>query len=102
MLFRSRALEDGFHEKLGPFDRQVQLGPQCSMLNEGPAPMTAHMAGIDGVPPAMEVGGDKGENVQRDAIGGDERVPPLANGRQGGRSILVELRNRVEGEPVWK
>ena len=70
------------------------------MLNEGPVPMAAHIAGANKVPLVREVGGDKGENVQRDTIDGDERVPPLADIRQSDRSILIKLRHRVEGKSV--
>ena len=46
--------------------------------------------------------GDEGENFQRGAIDGDERVSPLVDSRQRGRSILVELRNCTEGEPAFR
>ena len=49
-----------------------------------------------------EVCGDEGENFRRDAIDGDERVSPLADSRQRGRSILVERRNCTEGELAFR
>ena len=44
--------------------------------------MAAHIAGVNDVPLVREAGGDKVENVQRDAIDVDERVPPFADVRQ--------------------
>ena len=49
-----------------------------------------------------EMSGNEGENFDRDAIDGDERVPPLADSFQRSRSIPVELRSMVEGEPVFR
>ena len=49
-----------------------------------------------------EVCGDEGENFRRDAIDGDERVSPLADGGQCGRSVVVELRDCIEGEPAFR
>ena len=44
------------------------------------------------------MGGDEGKDFQRDAVYGNERVLPLADGRQRRRCIPVKLRNLVEGE----
>ena len=49
-----------------------------------------------------EVCGDEGEDFRWDAIDRDERVSPLADGCQCGRSVVVELRNGVEGEPAFQ
>jgi hypothetical protein len=46
--------------------------------------------------------GDEGKNFRQDPIDGDERVPPLADSRQCGRGIPVELRNGIEGEPTFQ
>ena len=62
--------------------------------------MTTNERGAETVLLGREVGGDEREDVQRDAVDGDEGVLPLANGRQCGRSIPVESRNRVRGETV--
>jgi len=64
--------------------------------------MTAHGTGEKYVLLAREVCGDEGENFRWDAIDRNKRVSPLADGRQHGRSILVELRNGIEGEPVFQ
>jgi hypothetical protein len=72
------------------------------MLKEGSAPMTAYKTGAESVLLGREMGGDEGENVQRDAVYTNERVPPLADSRQRGRGILVELRHRTEREPVFR
>ena len=70
------------------------------MLKEGPAPMAAYIAGAETVRLEIEVGGDKGKDIQRKAIDVNERVPPLADVHQRGRNIPIELRNVVEGEAV--
>ena len=62
--------------------------------------MTAYESGVEEVLLGREMGGDERNNIQRDAIDGDERVPPLADIRQRRRNISVELRNIVEGETV--
>jgi hypothetical protein len=42
--------------------------------------------------------GDEGEDVQRDSIYANERIPPFANSRQRSGGILIKLRDLVEGE----
>ena len=64
--------------------------------------MTTHERGTETVPLGGEVGGDEGEDIQWDAVDGNEGVLPLAYGCQCGRSILVELRNRIRSEAVGK
>ena len=49
------------------------------MLKEDLAPMTAYITGIEKVRLGMEVGGDKGKDIQRNAVDVDEGVPPLAD-----------------------
>ena len=49
-----------------------------------------------------EMGRDEGENLQRETIDGDERVPPLTDSLQRSKGIPVELRNGIEGEPVFR
>ena len=49
-----------------------------------------------------EVCGDEGENFRRDAIDRDKWISSLADGRQRGRGIVVELRNGIRGEPVFR
>jgi len=46
------------------------------------------------------VGGDEGKDIRRETIDVNEGVPPLADVRQRGRDVPVELRNVVEGEAV--
>ena len=65
------------------------------MFKERSAPTTAHESGPEPVRLEREVGGDQGKSLQRDAIYGNEGVPPLADGRQRGRDIPVELRDLV-------
>ena len=62
--------------------------------------MAAYMAGVETVRLGMEVGGDEGKDVQRDAVDTNERVPPLTDVRQRGRDIPVELGDVVKGETV--
>jgi hypothetical protein len=62
--------------------------------------MTAHRTDEKYVTPRGEIGGDKSENVKRDAIDRDERVPPLADRRQRGRGVMVKLRNHIQSEAV--
>jgi len=67
------------------------------MSEEGPAPMTAHMTGAETVRLGIEVGGDEGKDVQRDAVDVNEGIPPLADVCQRGRNIPVEFRDVVRG-----
>jgi hypothetical protein len=48
------------------------------------------------------MGGDEGEDVERNAIDRGQRVLPFADSRQRGRGVLVELRNRIRSETVPK
>jgi hypothetical protein len=68
------------------------------MLKEGSAPMTTYKTGAETVLLGREMGGDEGKDIQRDAVYMNEGVPPLADSRQRGRGILVELRNLIDGE----
>jgi len=52
------------------------------MLKEGPAPMTAYMTGVETVRLGIEVGGDEGKDIQRNAVDVNERVPPFADACQ--------------------
>jgi len=70
------------------------------MLKEGPTPMTAYVTDAKAVCLGMEVGGDQRKDVQRDAVDVNERVPPLADVRQRGRDIPVELGDVVKAEAV--
>ena len=63
------------------------------MLKEGPTPMTTHMTGTESVLLGTQMGGDERKNIQRNAIGVGEGVPPFTDVCQRGRSILVELRH---------
>ena len=67
------------------------------MPEEGPAPMTAYVTGAETVRLRMEVGGDEGKDVQRDAVDVNERVPPLANICQRSRNVPAELGDVVGG-----
>jgi hypothetical protein len=66
--------------------------------------MTTHGTEAKYITSRGEIGGDERENVERDAIERDERVPPLADSRQRGRGILIKLRNHIEGGtvPKWR
>ena len=68
------------------------------MLKESPAPITAHITGIETIRLGMKVGGDERKDIQRNAVDADEGVPPLADVCQRGRSIPVELGDVVKGE----
>ena len=70
------------------------------MLKESSALTTAHEGGLKTVLLGREMGGDEGKDLHRDAVYGNEGIPPLADGRQRGRGIPVELRNPVEGEAI--
>ena len=70
------------------------------MLKEDPTPMTTHMTGTESVLLGTQMGGDERKNIQRNAIGVSEGVPPFTDVCQRGRSILVELRHTVEGKAV--
>jgi len=71
------------------------------MLKEGPTPVTAHKAGTEAVVLGREMGRDEGKDIQRNTVYANERVPPLAEIRQCGREVPVELRNVIKGEAVW-
>ena len=62
--------------------------------------MAAYEGGSEPVRLGGEMGGDEGKNLQRDAIYGNEGIPPLADGRQRDRYIPVKLRNLVEREAI--
>ena len=83
---------------------QVQPRPERSALDESSAPMTAYGTEAKYITSRGEISGDEREDVERDAIDRDERVPPLADSRQRGRGVLIKLRNRVEGGtvPKWR
>ena len=94
------AFEPGFHEEVGSFEAQVQLRPQHGMLGEISTPVTAHRTCVNEVRLAREVGGDNKKDFLREAVYGGKRIPPLADVRPHGRSVLVELRDHIEGEPM--
>ena len=62
--------------------------------------MTAYITGIETVRLVMEVGGDKGKDVRRNAVDVNEGVPPLADVCQRSRNIPIKLRNVVKGEAI--
>ena len=70
------------------------------MLNEGPAPVTAYESGPETVPLGREMGRDPGKDLRRDAVYGDEGVPPLPDSYQRGQGIPVEPANLTEGEAI--
>ena len=41
--------------------------------------MKAHESGAEKVPLGRKMGGDDRKDIQRDAVNGDERVPPFAD-----------------------
>ena len=57
--------------------------------------MTAHKTGAKYLAVRREMGGDEGEDVKRNTVDRNERVPPLADSCQCSRSVFVELRNRI-------
>ena len=81
---------------------EVQLGPQCTMLKECSKSTTAYEGGPETILLGRDMGGDEGKNLQRDAVYGNEGIPPLADGGQHGRCIPVELTNFAEGEAIEK
>jgi hypothetical protein len=64
--------------------------------------MTTHKTGAKYLAVRREMGGDEGENVERNTVDRNKRVPPLADGCQCGRGVLIELRNRIRSETVPK
>ena len=58
--------------------------------------MKANEASAETVALVKEIGRDEGKDVLREAVDGNKRVSPLANNRQDGGNILVQLRNLVE------
>jgi hypothetical protein len=62
--------------------------------------MSAHETGAKTILLGREMGRDEGKDIQRDSVYVNERVPPLANSRQCGRGILVELGNTIESEAM--
>ena len=64
--------------------------------------MTTYKTGVKYVTVRREMGGDEGEDVERNTVDRNQRVPPLADSRQRGRGVLVELRNRIRSETVPK
>ena len=70
------------------------------MLEGDPAPMTTNETEAETVVLGREMGGDEGKDIQRDAVDGNEGVPPLADGDQRGRDVLVELRKGIKGEAI--
>ena len=62
--------------------------------------MAAYITGPEMIRLGMEVGGDKGKDVQRNAVDVNEGVLPLTDICQRSGNIPVELRNIVKGEAV--
>ena len=91
-----RAFENGLHVGLPLSEKH--LGPQSTMLKEDSTPVAADKSGAESVPLGREVGGDKGKNVEWDAVDGSKRVLPFAYGYQRGRGVPVELRNGIQCE----
>ena len=60
-LARSRRVVTYCH--VVPAMVKVQLGPQCAMLKEGPAPMTAHKTCTEAIIVGREMSGNKGKDV---------------------------------------
>lgn len=68
------------------------------MLEEGSTPMTAHKTGTEAVLLGRKIGRDKGEDIQWNAVYGNEEVLPFTNARQCGRNIPVDLRDVVKSK----
>jgi len=64
--------------------------------------MAAYKSGTETVLLRREMGGDYGEDVQRETVYGNEGVDPLADGHHRSRGIPVEIRNLTQGEPIGK
>ena len=62
--------------------------------------MTGHKTGADTILLGSEVGGDEGQDIQRNAVYANEGIPPFADIRQCGRDLLVELGNIFESKAV--
>ena len=60
--------------------------------------MAAYKTGTETVALGREMGGYEGEDIPRDAVNGNERVPPFANIHQRRRGIFVKSRDLVKGE----
>jgi hypothetical protein len=57
----SRAFEDGLRVSLAVSEEQ--LVPECAVLNERPAPTTAHGRGVKSILLGRKIGGDDGKDV---------------------------------------
>lgn len=65
------------------------------MSKESPTPMAADESCTEAIFLGGKVGGDKEKGVQWDTIYADQCVLPLADGRECGRNVLLELGNRI-------
>ena len=65
------------------------------MLNQSPAPMTAHKTREETVLLGREVGGDEGKEIQRDAVDVSDGVLPFTDNSKYGRNFALEVRNLV-------
>ena len=70
------------------------------MLKKSPAPMTTHESAEETVLLRREVNGNKGKDVQRDAVDGNEGILRFTNGRKYNRDVPFELRKSVQGNGV--
>ena len=68
------------------------------MLKEALAPIAAHGTCVETVLVGREVGGNETKDFRWDAVDGDEGVHPFTDSYEGGRNVLFELRDRVQGE----
>ena len=62
--------------------------------------MAAYRTGPKTILLGIEMGGDEGKDIQRNAVYAKEGVPPLPDSCQRGRDVLVQLRNIIESEAV--
>ena len=62
--------------------------------------MATYKTGAETVPLGREMDGDKGKDIDWDAVYGNEGVPPFADSCQRCGGISGELRNVIKGEPV--
>ena len=53
---------------------------------------------VENVLLGIEMGGDKGKDVQRDTVDAKERILQFTDGYECGRNVPFELRNFVRGD----
>ena len=62
--------------------------------------MAAYETGMEDVFLRREMGGYEGNDVQREAVDGGERVPPFANSCQRDCGVVVKLGDLIQNGPT--